>query len=98
MYKDPFLHALLLSQKIAVQNIFRKQFLRLLNKLFSYQMRNFDDKSHFYSSFKQFWVSENREPVLEKLRKFNGKANAKAISTFDFSTAYTKLPHFDLIS
>ena len=48
--------------------------------------------------FKQFWVTENSKSILEKIDKINCKANAKAISTFHFSTLYTKLPHFDLIA
>ena len=34
----------------------------------------------------------------KKFEKPNCKANGKAISTFDFSTFYTKLSHFDLVS
>ena len=35
--------------------------------------------------------------MLEALNKINKKHNAKCISTFDFSTLYTKLPHNKLV-
>ena len=37
------------------------------------------------------------KPVLERMAKLNKNKNARSISTFDFSTLYTKLPHNDLI-
>ena len=40
---------------------------------------------------------QNCDPVLESLNRINKKKNAKSISTFDFSTLYTKIPHDKLI-
>ena len=40
---------------------------------------------------------QNSKPVLEKLNELNRYNKAKSISTFDFSTLYTKLPHDNLI-
>ena len=61
------------------------------------QVRNFHQKSHFYKNYNRFWVIENSSPIIEKLTRINGKKNAKDISTYDFSTLYTKLQHDDLI-
>ena len=61
------------------------------------QVRNFHKKSYFYKNYNRFWVIENSFPVIEKLEQINAKRNAKDISTYDFSTLYTKLPHDDLI-
>ena len=61
------------------------------------QVRNFHQKSYFYKNFNRFWVIENSSPILEKLTRINEKKNAKDISTYDFSTLYTKLQHDDLI-
>ena len=36
--------------------------------------------------------------MIEKINKINAKSNAKNISTFDFSTLYTKIPHHLLIN
>ena len=61
------------------------------------QVRNFHRKSTFYKNYNRFWVIENSFPVIEKLRKLNERKRARDISTYDFSTLYTKLPHDQLI-
>ena len=68
----------------------------IFKKIFQ-QIQNFHFKSHFYKNYKKFWVIENSKTLLKKLDALNLKKNAKDISTFDFSTLYTKLPHNDLI-
>ena len=61
------------------------------------QVRTFHKKSYFYKNYNRFWVISNSSPVIEKLTRINEKKNAKDISTYDFSTLYTKLEHDDLI-
>ena len=65
-------------------------------KLIFHQIQSFYEKSHFCSSFSQFWIIEIPSPLLKKIEKINFKAKVKSVSTFDFSTFYTKLPDFDL--
>ena len=60
-------------------------------------IESFHNKSLFYSNYKKFWVVQNSFPIIKKLDKINAKRNAKNISTFDFSTFYTTLPHNLLI-
>ena len=50
-------------------------------------------KCCFYSSVKTFWVIENNQDVLKSLNRLNKRGKAHCISTFDFSTLYTKIPH-----
>ena len=57
----------------------------------------YNKKSFFYSGVKTFWVIQNNEPVVESINRLNKKRKAKTISTFDFSTLYTKIPHDKLI-
>ena len=40
---------------------------------------------------------QNSSPVLDKLHKINLKSNALCISTFDFTTLYTKIEHDNLL-
>ena len=40
---------------------------------------------------------ENSFPIIEKISRINSRKKAKDISTYDFSTLYTKLPHDELI-
>jgi hypothetical protein len=69
----------------------------LLFKKIFHQVQSFHEKSTFYSNYNRFWVIENSSPVIDKLTKINEGKKAKDISTYDFSTLYTKLPHDDLI-
>ena len=68
----------------------------IFKKVFQ-QVQSFHSKAHFYKHYKRFWVIQNSKILLQKLEKINLKKGAKDISTFDFSTLYTKLPHKDLI-
>ena len=38
----------------------------------------------------------NKDPVINTLKNLNERNNAKTISTYDFSTLYTKIPHHKL--
>ena len=69
---------------------------RIFKMIFAH-IESFHNKSLFYSNYKKFWVVQNSFPIVEKVDKINLKRNAKNISTFDFSTLYTTLPHDLLI-
>ena len=66
-------------------------------KLIFKQIQNFHDQSKFYKNYNRFWVIDNSKPLIERLDVINTRKKAKYISTFDFSTLYTKLPHDDLL-
>ena len=68
----------------------------IYKKIFN-QVQSFHEKSTFYSNYNRFWVIENSFPIIDKLSKLNNDKKAREISTYDFSTLYTKLPHDDLI-
>ena len=54
-------------------------------------------KTYYFSGAKTFWVIQNNSLPLECIKKINKRKNAKQISTFDFSTLYTKIPHDKLL-
>ena len=68
----------------------------IFRKIFD-QIQNFHLKCKFYKNYNRFWVIQNSSPLLQKLKDLNERGKATKISTFDFSTLYTKLPHADLI-
>ena len=77
-----------------------KPISNVVSKIFSkifLQISNFNSKCLFYKNYNRFWVIQNSKTLISKLKELNKKDNAKIISTFDFSTLYTKLPHADLI-
>ena len=69
----------------------------LVFKMIFSQVESFHKNAKFLSNYNKFWVLQNSNPILEVLDQINKKKNAKSISTFDFSTLYTKLPHDKLI-
>ena len=62
------------------------------------QTENFHKKAKYISNYNTFWVLQNVDPVIHNMNTINKKKSAKSISTYDFSTLYTKLPHEKLIS
>ena len=58
------------------------------SELIFYQIQNFYDKSHFYTSFKQSWVIENSKPVLKKLKRLIIKLMQKLFRLLTFHTLY----------
>ena len=48
-------------------------------------------------NYNLFWVLDNINPVIQNIDRINKKKNAKCISSFDFSTLYTKIRHTELI-
>ena len=66
-------------------------------KLIFNQIENFHVSSKFYKNYNRFWVINNSKPLIERLDVINTRKKAKEISTYDFSTLYTKLPHNDLL-
>ena len=93
MHKDPTgTHFIVASKKCSTKIIWKAISKAL--KLIFFQIQTFYDKSHFYSSFKQFSVIENSEYIPPKIEKVNCKANLKHILIFEFSTLYTKINSF----
>ena len=96
MHKNPTKHRFIVASKscstkqlsTAVSNTF---------KLIHRQTENFHRFSKFDANYNKFWVIQNVDPVLETLKKINGKKSAKCISCFDFSTLYTNIPHDKLL-
>ena len=66
-------------------------------KLIFEQIKSFHHKSLFYKNYNFFWVVDNSTTIIEKLQHINEKSRAKEVSTYDFSTLYTKIEHTSLI-
>ena len=67
-------------------------------KIILNQINNFHHKSTFYSQYKKYWVVQNSMQIISDLDKINKRKKAKSISTYDFATLYTKIPHQQLIA
>ena len=68
-----------------------------LFKLFYKKVERYHCKGRVWSGIKKFWVIQNNKPVTTSIEKLNKRNSAKSLSTFDFSTLYTKIPHGKLL-
>ena len=65
--------------------------------LFPKQVETYHKKVHYFSGIKSYWIVNDRGPVLDAVKKSAARKYAKCLSSFDFSTLYTKIPHDKLI-
>ena len=98
MYWIPKMHKIPSAARfiIASKHCSTKQISNTFKLIFN-QIENFHKKAKFLNNYNKFWVLQNIEPILDIIKKINRKKSAKSISTYDFSTLYTKLPHAKLI-
>ena len=61
------------------------------------QIKKYHERSQYFSGIKSFWVIESNTNVLHSLNSISKESRAKQLSTFDFSTLYTKIPHNKLL-
>ena len=98
MYWLPKMHKTPVGARfiVASKNCSTKPLSNVVSKVFKMlfsHVQSFHKRSHFYSSFKKFWVVQNSFPIIDKLNTINTRKKAQTISTFDFSTLYTTIPH-----
>ena len=82
------------SQKCSIKKLSKD--ITSIFKLAYTQIERYNQKASTFSGINTFWVIQNNIPVLNTLNKINLKNNAKTISSFDFSTLYTNIPHTKL--
>ena len=102
MYWTPKMHKKPIGERfiIASKKCSTKKISKAVSSIFKLiynQILNFHKNAKFLSNYNKFWVLQNVDPVLEKLKAINKRKNAKSIATYDFSTLYTTIPHNDLI-
>ena len=96
MHKTPVGARFIIASKLCSTKPISKAVSNIFKLVFN-QTENFHTKAKYLSNYNKFWVLQNVDPVIDKLNQINRKKNAKNISTYDFSTLYTKLPHNKLI-
>ena len=62
-----------------------------------HQIEAYNNKRHFFSGVKTFWTVQNNKQVIDSIAKLSKRNKALSVSTFDFSTLYTKIPHSKLL-
>lgn len=96
LHKNPVKPRFIIASKKCTIKTLSKN-LSSIFTLFQKQIEMYYTKTHFYSGFKAFWIVKNRDPVIKATEKSRLRKSAKSLSSFDFSTLYTKIPHDKLI-
>ena len=96
LHKNPAKFRFIIASKRCTTKTLSKN-LSSIFTLFQKQIDTYYAKAHFYSGIKSYWIINNRDPVLRAVQKSRERKSAKCVSSFDFSTLYTKIPHDKLI-
>ena len=92
LHKNPVKFRFIIASKSCTLKSLSKNISSVFS-LFNKQIETYNHKSHYYSGIKSYWIIPNRDPVLDTNGKSISRKSAKCISSFDFSTLYTKIPH-----
>ena len=96
LHKNPVKFRFIIASKYCTLKSLSKNVSSVFS-LFNKQIETYSKKSHYYSGVKSYWIISNRDPVLDTVRKSISRKSAKCVSSFDFSTLYTKIPHDKLL-
>ena len=66
-------------------------------KLLYGKVERYHTKIKVWPGIKTFWTIQNSCPVISSINKLNKRKAVKSMSTFDFLTLYTKIPHGKLL-
>ena len=92
MHKNPIkARFIIVSPKSSIKPLART--ITSVFRLFFRQIQTYNDKCRFFTGVNTFWVVQNNKPVIDAMNGLNKRRKATSVSTFDFSTLYTKLPH-----
>ena len=96
MHKNPIKERIIIAApKCSVKPLTKN--ITPVFKLLYNQIEKYDKVKAFYSGVKKFWCIQNTVPVKKAVEKLSARNCAKSITTFDFSTLYTNIPHDKLI-
>ena len=65
--------------------------------MFLTQIQTYKERCGFFTGINGFWVVPNDKLVIDAMNELSKRWKATSVSTFDFSTLYTKLQHNKLL-
>ena len=96
MHKAPVGSRFIIASKSCSMKPLSKKVTTACKLIFN-TIQSYHKKSKFYSGLNTFWIIQNNNAVLQTVKNLNKRNAAKSVSTYDFSTLYTKIPHHKLI-
>ena len=96
MHKNPISFRVIITSPVCSIKPLAKDITSIF-KLFYEKVERYHTKRKVWSGAKTFWTIQNSYPVISSISKLNERKAAKSMSTFDFSTLYTIIPHDKLL-
>ena len=96
MHKTPIGSRFIIASKFCTVKELSKKVTAAFKLLYK-AVECYHHKSQYFSGINSFWVIQNNSSVIDAINKLTKRNAAKSISTFDFSTLYTNIPHDKLI-
>ena len=96
MHKTPVGARFIIGSKCSSLKPLGKDITRIFKVIFHHKRRYYR-KVGFFSGLNNFWCVDKSSDITNTLDRFNRKGKALSVSSFDFSTLYTKIPHDKLI-
>ena len=96
LHKNPVKFRFIIASKQCTIKHLSKNMSSIFS-LFMKQIETYNRKARYYSGINSYWIVHNRDPIMKTINKSVSRKSAKCISSFDFSTLYTKIPHDKLI-
>ena len=94
-HKNPVKARFIISSSLCVT----KQMASYLSKALKLIMKGrkrYCEVIEEFTGTKRWWIIDNNQEVLKILNEINEKRLAKSVTTYDFSTLYTNIPHSSL--
>ena len=96
MHKTPVGARFIIGSKCSSLKPLGGDITRIFKVIFHHKRRYYR-KAGFFSGLNNFWCVDKSSDITSTLDRFNRKGKAYSVSSFDFSTLYTKIPHDKLI-
>ena len=95
MHKNPVKFRFIIASRKCASKHVAKKLTKILKLVLNTHIR-YCEKIRWYTGVNRMWISKGTADVLEHIDKINKKQKASSVSTFDFSTLYTKIDLQDL--
>ena len=92
MHKNPISFRFIIASPVCSVKPLSKD-ITSMDKLFYGKVERYHTKGKLWFGIKTFCKIQNSYPVMSSINKLNKCKAAKSMSTFDFSTLYTKISH-----
>ena len=92
MHKNPISFRFIIASPVCSIKPLSKDIASMFKLLYE-KVERFHTKGKVWLGIETFWTIQNSYPVISNISKLSKTKAAKSMSTSDFSTLYTKIPH-----